>query len=103
MTITRSLLAAIALVGLAGAAQAQDLAVTNRGENFAVQYDPSYTGNILGGGYARFTQLGRETQITYADPTLGKHAAGIPVDLGGSHGEVVYLPQAPASSMMAAR
>ncbi|HWL84125.1 MAG TPA: hypothetical protein VNR89_24470 [Roseomonas sp.] len=103
MTMTRSLLAAIALLGLAGAAQAQDLTVTNQGENFEVQYDPSYTGNIVGGGYARFTQLGQNTTVAYADPSLGNHAPGIPVDLGGSHGEIAYLPQGPASTMMAAR
>ncbi|MXP65075.1 hypothetical protein E0493_17145 [Roseomonas sp. M0104] len=102
MTITRSLFAALALLGLAGAAQAQDLTVTDRGENFAVQYDPSYTGNIVGGGYARFAQLGQNTTIAYADPSIGNRAPGTPVDLGG-HSDVVYLQQAPAATMLAAR
>lgn len=104
MTIRNTLLAALALLGLGGAAQAREpFVVTGQGEEFAVQYDPAYTGNIVGGGYAAFVGNGHESQIVYADPTIGRRAPGIPVMIGGEHAEIAYLPQTGGASLLAAR
>jgi len=103
MKITRALAAALALATMAGVAQAQEpLTVTGYGENFAVRYADDYTGNIVGGGYAHFVNQGQETQIAYANPHLGRHSPGIPVDLGGDE-DVAYLPQPAAPTRLATR
>ncbi|HWL80853.1 MAG TPA: hypothetical protein VNR89_07870 [Roseomonas sp.] len=100
MTLSRTLLAATALLGLGGGlAQAQEaFTVAGTGENFAVSYAPGYTGNILGGGFATVADAGQNTRIVYADTTLGRKASGIPVLTGGQEGTVIYLP-APATPM----
>ncbi|EHL98822.1 hypothetical protein HMPREF9946_03466 [Acetobacteraceae bacterium AT-5844] len=66
--------------------------VTGKGENFAVEYDPGYTGNIVGGGDRIARQLtGDATQAEYANP-VARQAPGTPVFRGGREGDVVYLP-----------
>lgn len=102
MNTPRTLLAAAALLGLAGTAQAQDtIQVVGQGENFAVRYAPEYGGNILGGGFVREVALGQNSRILYADQGIGQKAPGIPTFVGGQNGEVVYLP-APAARMSVA-
>ncbi|MXP62303.1 hypothetical protein E0493_02920 [Roseomonas sp. M0104] len=100
MTASRTLFAAAALLGMSGTlAQAQDaLTVTGTGENFAVSYAAEHTGNILGGGFAKVVDQGRNSRIVYADPALGQKASGLPVFTGGQEGAVVYLP-APAAPL----
>ncbi len=88
------LLAAAAMFGVAaGAAQAREaVRVTGNGENFAVEYDPSYTGNIVGGGDTIARPLtGDATQADYVRPHTSK-AQGIPTFAGGRHGDIVYTP-----------
>jgi hypothetical protein len=103
MSSIRTLLAAAALVGLSGAtAFATPLTVVNQGENFAVEYDAGYTGNIVGGGTVRVAGQGESQVIAYSDPGFANRSAGIPVFTGGSEGSVAYLPVA-SSAAMAAR
>ncbi|KAA2211928.1 hypothetical protein [Teichococcus oryzae] len=103
MTASRTLLAA-ALLGLAaGSAVAQPLTVTGEGENFAVAYDPAYTGNIVGGGAVKVVNWGQNVRIVHQDPSFTHHSAGIPVFEGGSEGNVVYLPQLDAGTSLASR
>jgi len=104
MTRSRTLLAAAALLGLSGAsALAAPLTVTNQGENFAVSYADDYTGNILGGGMVRTEGKGRNLQIFYDDPQFARRAPGLPVFVGGSQGDVAYLPAPAGQGLMAAR
>jgi hypothetical protein len=93
MTAFRTLLAAAALVG--ASAFAAPLSVVNQGENFSVQYEAGYTGNIVGGGESQ--------EITYGDSRFAPHAAGIPAFTGGSEGDVAYVPLAISATQMAAR
>jgi hypothetical protein len=103
MSSFRTLLAAAALLGLSGAtAFATPLTVVSQGENFLVQYDAGYTGNIVGGGTVRIAGQGESQVIAYSDPSFTNRSAGIPVFTGGSEGSVAYLPVA-SSSTMAAR
>jgi hypothetical protein len=105
MTAIRSLLAAAALLSAAASstAFAAPLPVVNQGESFSVSYEPSFTGNIVGGGTVRLAGQGESQQISYNDSRLAQHAAGIPVFTGGSEGDVAYLPLATSSTQMAAR
>lgn len=104
MNTTHTLLTAVTLLGFASLAHAQEpFTVTSEGENFAVHYSREYSGNILGGGFAEFEGQGRNSTIRYADPTVGQQAAGLPVDLGGGNGDVVYLPLPLRPSSLAAR
>ncbi|MFC7556633.1 hypothetical protein ACFQU7_37060 [Pseudoroseomonas wenyumeiae] len=103
MTSFRTLLAAAALLGLSGAtAFAAPLTVVNQGENFSVEYDAGYTGNIVGGGTVRVAGQGESQVIAYSNPSFAHRSAGIPVFTGGSEGGVAYLPAA-SSSAIAAR
>jgi hypothetical protein len=104
MSALRTLLAATALLGAASAtATAAPLAVTSQGENFAVDYAPDYTGNIVGGGFVRTEGNNRSLRIIHQDPSFARQAAGIPVFTGGSEGNVAYLPASRASSSLAVR
>jgi hypothetical protein len=89
---TAILSAALLMAGLAGAAQAQDLQVINQGEQFEVHYPAGYTGNIVGGGAVRVAGQGESQQIAHLDSRFAEQPAGIPVFVGGSEGEVAYLP-----------
>lgn len=105
MNAVRTLLAAATIVGAAvsSTAFAAPLSVVNQGESFSVQYEAGYTGNVVGGGAVRVTGQGEGQQITHADTSFARHAAGVPVFTGGSEGDVAYLPDVPSSSLMAAR
>ena len=104
MNAIRILLPAAALLGFATLAQAQEpFTVASQGESFAVEYAADYRGNILGGGVAHFEGQGRNATVRYADPTLGRRAAGLAVDRGGQNGDVVYLPLPQRASTLAAR
>ena len=95
--------AALLMAGLAGAAQAQDLQVINQGEQFEVHYPAGYTGNIVGGGAVRVAGQGESQQIVHVDSRFVEHAAGIPVFVGGSEGNVAYLPVNQAQQFLANR
>jgi hypothetical protein len=83
--------AALLTAGLAGAASAAEpFRVMSQGENFSVDYSNNFN-NIVGGGYAKATGGGQDVRITYADPTIGNKAPGIPVFTGGSQGGVAYI------------
>jgi predicted secreted protein len=104
MSSIRTLLAAAALVGLSGAtAFATPLTVVSQGENFSVQYDAGYTGNIVGGGTVRIAGQGESQVIAYSDPSFANRSAGIPVFTGGSEGSVAYLPADASASQLAVR
>jgi hypothetical protein len=104
MTAFRTLLAATALLGAAtAAASAAPLAVTSQGESFAVEYAPDYTGNIVGGGFVRTEGNNRSLRIIHEDASFARQSAGIPVFIGGSEGNVAYLPASGASNTLAAR
>jgi hypothetical protein len=103
MNASRTLLAAAALLGLSGAAAiAAPLTVSGTGENFAVQYDATYSGNIVGGGIVASETRGKDNRVVYANPNHVR-MVGIPVQAGGSEGEVSYLPPALSSVWMASR
>ncbi|MBO1075442.1 hypothetical protein [Roseomonas marmotae] len=82
----------------AASAFATPLTVLGQGENFSVQYEESYTGNIVGGGAVHVMGQGESQQIVHVEARFAPHAAGIPVFTGGSEGGVAYLP-ATASAM----
>jgi hypothetical protein len=104
MTSFRTLLAAALLMGASSTAFAAPLTVVSQGENFSVQYEEGYTGNIVGGGAVQVTGQGESQQIAYANPGFANRSAGIPVFVGGSEGSVAYVPAMPSSStLMAAR
>jgi hypothetical protein len=101
MNTIRTLLAALLVAGAAGAAQAQEpFQVTGNGENFAVEYAPGYTGNIVGGGVLRDTTTGKDPRAIYTAPNVSQ-TAGIPSFTGGSQGDVVYTPVGVAPALMA--
>jgi hypothetical protein len=97
MTAFRTLLAAAALLGATASstAFAAPLSVVNQGENFSVQYEAGFTGNIVGGGAVRVAGQGESQEIRYSDSRFDYRAAGIPVFTGGSEGDVAYLPPRP--------
>jgi hypothetical protein len=104
MTAVRSLLAAAALMGAAAAASASaaPLTVIGTGESFVAQYDETYTGNIVGGGVIASETRGKDNRVVYVQPNQSR-SAGIPVQRGGSEGDVAYLPQVSPAARMAAR
>ncbi|MBO1077239.1 hypothetical protein [Roseomonas marmotae] len=96
--------AAAALISLSAAsAFATPLTVLSQGETFAVQYDPSDTGSIVGGGAVRVMGQGESQQITHVEARFAHRMAGIPVFTGGSEGGIAYLPAGASSSVMASR
>ena len=94
MNATRTLLAAAALIGLTGAAQARDLVVNDNGENFSVSYAQSHTGNVIGGGTVHTQGNGNNLSIIYEDARFAQSAEGTPVDRGGSNGDVAKIGRA---------
>ena len=101
MNAIRTLLSALVIAGAAGAAQAQEpFQVTSQGENFAVEYAPGYTGNVVGGGEVVRTTTGKNPRVVYADPNVSQ-SVGIPSFTGGSQGNVVYTAPAATPSLMA--
>lgn len=102
MTKIQSLFGALALTISAGVAQAQMLTITGNGENFAVEYGPGYVGNIVGGGPVTLTGGAKDGLILYQDTSFAQRRAGIAMDMGGES-PLVYLPQVPTTSTMAAR
>jgi hypothetical protein len=101
MNAFRTLLAAAALAASTAAASAAPLTVLNQGESFAVQHDPSYTGNIVGGGFVRTEGNNQTLTIHYSNPDFAHRTAGVPVFTGGSEGTVVYLPSGNAAVLAA--
>jgi predicted secreted protein len=97
-----ALLSAVLLTtGLAGAASAADsFPVFSQGESFSADYSHDMN-NIVGGGFASASG-GQDVRISYANPNIGNKAAGIPVFVGGSQGDVAYVV-APASVALASR
>ncbi|RKK03735.1 hypothetical protein EBE87_02965 [Pseudoroseomonas wenyumeiae] len=102
MTKIRSLFGALALTISAGMAQAQMLTTTGNGESFAMHYGPGHVGNIVGGGPVTLTGGAQDGLILYQDPSFAQRRAGIARDMGGES-PLVYLPEAPVSTMMTAR
>lgn len=98
----RSLFGALALTISAGMAQAQMLTITGNGENFALDYGPGHTGNIVGGGPVTLTGGAQDGLILYQDTSFAQRRGGIARDMGGGS-PLVYLPQVPASTMLTAR
>jgi hypothetical protein len=90
-----------AILALAAPASAQ-ITVLSQGENFSVQRDPADTGNIVGGGRVEVLSQGENTSIRHRDPAYAERGPGIPFQVGGGNGDIVYLPPGHASSLMAA-
>jgi hypothetical protein len=92
-----TLVAAIAILGIGGVdAAAQQSVQMSQGESFSVQYLPSFTGNIVGGGTSPRTYSGDATNAEYGVPNVVRAAPGIPSYRGGPEGDIEYLP-VPAS------
>jgi hypothetical protein len=89
------------ILALSAPASAQ-IVVLSQGENFSVQRNPSDEGNIVGGGSVQVLGQGENVQIRHLDPSYAEHAPGIPFQVGGRHGDVVYLSPDNASSLVAA-
>ena len=74
--------------------------VVGTGENASVEYAPSDTGNIVGGGRVTvFEASGNDVQIRYADPrfTQAPRSGLVPVTVGS--GENVNTAWVPAASV----
>ncbi|MCI0754719.1 hypothetical protein [Teichococcus vastitatis] len=84
-----SILSILALSALPAQAQIE---VTNRGENFSVSRDPADDGNIVGGGTVVAIGRGENLSLSYQDPQFAERGPGIPYQVGGGNGDVVYLP-----------
>jgi len=85
-------LSALIAVTIMTPAGAQPLTVLDEGENFTVAYDPSYEGNVAGGGRVQIADDGEMLQIQYRDGSFAMQAPGVPVFIGGSEGNIAYLP-----------
>jgi len=66
--------------------------VLSQGETFAAQRDPADDGNVVGGGAIDVLSQGENFRVQHRDPAFAERAPGIPVQVGGSGGEIVYLP-----------
>jgi CRP-like cAMP-binding protein len=93
--------ALVAMLALAAAPANAQITVLSQGESFAVQRDPADTGSIVGGGSVEVLAQGENVRIRHVDPTYSEPAPGIPVAVGGSNGDVVYLPPNNAASLVA--
>jgi hypothetical protein len=89
------------IIAFAAPASAQ-ITVLSQGENFFVQRDPSDTGNIVGGGRVEVLNQGENFSIRHRDPAYAERGPGIPFQVGGGNGDVVYLQPDNASSLVAA-
>jgi hypothetical protein len=97
-----SLGASLAVILALGVAPASaQITVLSQGETFAVQRDPADTGNIVGGGAVEVLNQGETVSIRHRDPAYAERAPGIPVAVGGSNGDIVYLSPGSASSLVA--
>jgi predicted secreted protein len=96
-----ALLSAVLLTtGLVGAASAADsFPVSSQGESFSADYSHDMN-NIVGGGFARATG-GNDVRISYADPSIGNKAPGIPVFVGGSEGRIAYIAPSHSATLAA--
>ncbi|MFC3126097.1 hypothetical protein ACFOD4_13600 [Pseudoroseomonas globiformis] len=94
-----SLAASVATLLAFGAAPASaQITVLSQGENFSVHRDAIDTGNIVGGGSVDVLGRGENARIHHRDPAYTERAPGIPVAVGGSNGDIVYVaPSAPTS------
>lgn len=79
---------------------AQHLTILGQGENFAVEYAPGYSGNVVGGGHVRVFRNGENLEVQHHDDRFAMRSPGIPFFTGGSEGSIVYLP--PHSSSLTA-
>jgi hypothetical protein len=79
---------------------AEPFPVMSQGESFSVDYSNDRN-NIVGDGFATATG-GEDVHISYANPNIGNRAAGIPVFVGGSEGDVAYIVM-PNSNTLASR
>jgi hypothetical protein len=86
---------------LAAAPASAQITVLSQGENFSVQRESADTGNIVGGGAVEVLGQGETVQIRHRDPAYAERGPGIPVAVGGSNGDIVYLPPGNASSLLA--
>jgi hypothetical protein len=93
--------ALVTMFALAAAPASAQITVLSQGENFAVQRDPADTGNIVGGGAVEVLSQGETVQIRHRDPAYAERGPGIPVAVGGSNGDIVYLPPGNALSLLA--
>jgi hypothetical protein len=91
-----------AILALAAAPAHAQVTVLSQGENFAVQRDAADAGNIVGGGAVEVSSQGENIRIRHRDPAYAERAPGIPFQVGGGNGDVVYLQPGHASSLVAA-
>lgn len=105
----RTLRAALAILALAGTAAASaqgigQMGLMNQGEQLNVPQARTQPGNIVGGGPVTVLYAGaEETVLRHTSPDHAFAAAGIPVDTGGSNGDVLYLtPAGDSGTMLAA-
>jgi hypothetical protein len=90
------------LLALAAAPASAQITVLSQGENFAVQRNAADAGNIVGGGAVALADQGENLRIRHRDPAFAGRAPGIPFQVGGSHGDIVYLQPHHASGLVAA-
>lgn len=100
-TIPFAAAALVALVGLTATPASAQIAVISQGENFVAERADGDTGNIVGGGLVEVLGQGENVRIRHRDPAFAERAPGIPVAVGGSRGDIVYLPPRQASSLAA--
>jgi hypothetical protein len=89
------------VLALAAVPASAQIIVLSQGENFSVQRDAADTGNIVGGGVVDVLGQGENVRIRYHEPSYAKRAPGIPVEVGGSNGDIVYLAPGNASTLVA--
>ncbi|MBO1072985.1 hypothetical protein [Roseomonas marmotae] len=99
-------LLAMAMAGTT-AASAQgigQMGLLNQGEHLNVPEARTQPGNIVGGGHVTVLQAGTEhTVLLHSSPGYAFAAAGIPVDTGGSNGDLLYLiPAGQSGAVLAA-
>jgi hypothetical protein len=90
----------IALLLAASPAGAQ-IVVLSQGESFAVQRESRDNGNLVGGGAVDVLSQGENFRARHRDPAFAERAPGIPVAVGGSNGDIVYLAPGAATDVMA--
>jgi alpha/beta superfamily hydrolase len=90
------------ILAMAAAPASAQVTVLSQGENFAVQRDAADAGNIVGGGAVEVASQGEDIRIRHRDPAYAERAPGIPFQVGGGNGDVVYLQPGNASSLLAA-
>lgn len=101
-TAAAAALGALALVAAAAATAptaparaGEHLRVTGQGENFAVEYDPAYEGNLVGGGLALAAPVedAATGEARYHDASRAQRPVGVPTVVGnGEHTSLAYAP-----------